>query len=320
MDLISVIVPMYNVEKYLKQCLDSILQQTYSNLEIILIDDGSTDGCYKIAEEYAKKDKRIKVLHQKNQGISIARNNGIEIASGKYIAFVDSDDYLEKDMYETLYNICKKYNADMAVVGINKVHDKEGRIEKLESDNYEKIMSKQDAYKIMINDDLGFRVETWNKLYKKELFNDIRYPQNKLYEDVGTTYLLVDKAKKIVYNSSAKYNYRIREKSITKNKSFTLKEMDRVEFAKKMTDFVKEKYPNVKNEMEIYMLINYIATLNKMILDKKNEKDFIDEVVKTFRKDIFIIIKSKLKIKKKIQFIALAVSPRVYGKILLKYK
>lgn len=119
--LISVIVPVYNVEKYLSKCIDSILAQTYKNLEIILVDDGSPDNCPKICDEYAKKDNRIKVIHKENGGLSAARNVALDIAKGEYIGFVDSDDFIAEDMYEVLYNLAEKYNAEISSVSFYKV-------------------------------------------------------------------------------------------------------------------------------------------------------------------------------------------------------
>ena len=121
-NLISIIVPIYNVEKYLKKCIDSIINQTYKNLEIILVDDGSPDNCGKICDEYAKKDNRIKVIHKENGGVSSARNVGVENATGEYIGFVDSDDYIEKDMYEVLINNLKKENADISIISNYEVY------------------------------------------------------------------------------------------------------------------------------------------------------------------------------------------------------
>ncbi len=320
MDLISVIVPVYNVQKYLKQCIDSIINQTYKNLEIILVDDGSTDNCAEICDDYAKKDDRIKVIHQKNQGLSMARNNGLEIAKGKYIGFIDSDDYIELDMYQMLYNLKKKNQADVSVIGINRIYEDTGKKEKIEKNNYTKEIEKEEAFSIMVDDERTFRVAAWNKLYLKEVIENVRYPKQKLYEDVGTTYKIIDKAQKIVFCTCPKYNYRIREKSITKNKKFTQKEMDRVEMAIEMTNFIKSKYPNLKKQMDIYLLRNYIATLNKMILDDKEDKDFINETEKVFRKNQLNIVTSNLKTKKKVQFLLLSISSKLYAKILKKCK
>ena len=172
----------------------------------------------------------------------------------------------------------------------------------------------------MIDDEKSFRVAAWNKLYLRETIGSIRYPKQKLYEDVGTTYKIIDKAQKIVFCTCPKYNYRIREKSITKNKKFTQKEMDRVEMAIEMTNFIKSKYPNLKKQMDIYLLRNYIATLNKMILDDKEDKDFINETEKIFRKNKLNIVTSNLKTKKKVQFLLLSISSKLYAKILKKCK
>lgn len=177
-ELISVIIPIYNVEKYLKKCIDSIINQTYKNLEIILVDDGSPDNCGKICDEYAKKDQRIRVIHKKNGGLSDARNAGIDIAKGKYIAFVDSDDYVEKEYIEIMYKELKKNNVKIVQCGINKISDNEEIIDnygylKDELINSQRIMEeKYTKYPIS-------NVVAWNKLYDIDLFKNIRYPVRK---------------------------------------------------------------------------------------------------------------------------------------------
>ena len=177
-DLISIVVPIYKVEKYINKCIESILNQTYKNLEIILVDDGSPDNCGKIADEYAKKDNRIKVIHKKNGGLSDARNAGIDIVKGKYIAFVDSDDYIEKEYIEIMYNAIRTNKVKIVQCGINKVND-DGKV--LDSYGYldnELINSKRIIEEKYTKYPIS-NVVAWNKLYSTDLFKDIRYPVRK---------------------------------------------------------------------------------------------------------------------------------------------
>lgn len=200
--LISIIVPIYKVELYLRRCLDSILAQTYQNLEIILVDDGSPDNCGIICDEYAAKDNRIKVIHKENGGLSDARNYGLDIARGQYIGFVDSDDWISPDMYAYLLQGLLKYDADIAVCEYYNVYNKK------------RIATRRDEDRVfeggkILEALLGLKIGNyaWNKLYKKELWCDIRYPYGQNYEDVRTTYKLFQKCRRVVGLKDAKYFY-----------------------------------------------------------------------------------------------------------------
>lgn len=218
--LISIIVPVYNVEKYLEECIDSILNQTYKNLEIILVDDGSTDKSGIICEDYAKIDSRIKVIHKKNGGLSDARNVGIDKALGEFIIFVDSDDYIDKDMCQILINYVCEYNVDIVSCNFKKVFDNN-----IEEDNITyfkekiKILTKEEVLKEYFLTLAPEIFATWNKLYKKSLFftdEKIRFPVNRLHEDIATTYRLYAESKKVILLNELLYNYRQRNNSIMK--------------------------------------------------------------------------------------------------------
>ncbi|MDV4769588.1 glycosyltransferase, partial [Enterococcus faecium] len=178
---ISIIVPVYKVEPYLRKCVDSILAQTFTDFEVILVDDGSPDNSGKICDEYASKDSRVRVIHKKNGGLSSARNAGIDVARGKYLGFVDSDDYIEKDMYELLYDNIVKEQADLSICGIYDIYA--GKKVKILPEEY-KVLDKVSAMKIVLEAQ-SFSVHAVNKLYKKELFNKIRYPENIITEDAA---------------------------------------------------------------------------------------------------------------------------------------
>lgn len=212
-DLISIIVPIYNVGRYLEQCLISILEQTYRNLEIILIDDGSTDTSGAICDSYQKNDDRIKVIHQKNGGLSRARNVGIKLAQGTYLAFVDSDDWIEKDYIEKMYEACKSKEADICVCNFEKVWHNKNKSIPIKAKVYdENVMS------IMFGQDCTAMTVAWNKLYKKELWKEIVFTPGKIHEDESTTYKVFYKAKRIVVINEILYHYRMLETSITRKK------------------------------------------------------------------------------------------------------
>ena len=178
--LISVIVPIYKVEKYLHKCIDSILAQTYTNLEIILVDDGSPDNCGKICDEYAAKDSRIKVIHQPNGGLSAARNAGLDIATGDYIGFVDSDDYIAPDMYEKLYNALVKNDADMAICDYQRFGNELPYDEMSLTTEVITGLQAMEKQNTVIN--CSF-VVAWSKLYKSFIFSNVRFPVGKINED-----------------------------------------------------------------------------------------------------------------------------------------
>jgi glycosyltransferase involved in cell wall biosynthesis len=213
--LVSIIVPIYKVEPYLRRCLDSIVNQTYTNLEIILVDDGSPDGCPQICDEYAAKDERIVVIHKKNGGLSDARNAGLDICKGEYISFVDSDDWVEEQYVEILFDLLTKENADIAICSYNSFTNEielpqfflNGDIKYVCWDSHETLT------RLCAEDTPGL-MAIWGKLFKRKLFDNIRFPKGKLYEDAYVNYKLYSLADKIFYINLILCHYRVRKDSI----------------------------------------------------------------------------------------------------------
>ena len=207
---ISVIVPVYKVEPYLRKCLDSIVGQTYENLEILLVDDGSPDNCGAICDEYAAKDPRITVIHQENAGLSAARNAALDIARGDYIGFVDSDDWIEPDMYEYLMTNALQDRADIAICG----HWVEypDRSVPMGWPRAE-LMDRSDGLCALLTDQV-LHNHVWDKLWKKELFDGVRFPVGRNYEDVAVAYRLFEAADRILCLPEQKHHYLIRSDSI----------------------------------------------------------------------------------------------------------
>ena len=295
-DLISVIVPVYNVEEYLKKCVDSIINQTYINLEIILVDDGSTDDSGKICDEYSKKDNRINVIHKENGGLSDARNAGIDIAKGKFLTFIDSDDFVENNYVELLYNTLVQYNADLSIASHKVIYDKtimdKSTNEEFCSD------SKLILEKILYDD--GVDLSAWGKLYKAKLFKKVRFPVGRLYEDAATTYKLIDLSNKIAVCSKLVYNYVIREKSITNN-TFSEKKMDLITSTKEMVDYIREKYPELEKACNRRLMYSYLSTLSQLAKTNDENKeieqkllDYIKENKKEVLKDNRITKRDRL--------------------------
>ena len=236
---ISVIVPIYKVEDYLHRCVDSIINQTYTNLEIILVDDGSPDNCPMICDEYAEKDSRIKIIHKENGGLSDARNAGLDISTGEYIMFIDSDDFVDKDMMKSMMQNMIDNEADMVVCNINYVYDDKEVVKYNQAD---RILDRYEAMEEYLKDGIVQAIAC-NKLYKKELIEEIRFELNKTNEDEFFTYKVVDKANKIYYNSKPYYNYLQRSSSIMGK--YSIKRLDGVEASYERLNFIHEKYPSL---------------------------------------------------------------------------
>lgn len=217
-ELVTVVVPIYNVENYLEQCVKSIMRQTYQTLQIILVDDGSTDGSGEICDRLAKEDSRIEVVHQVNGGLSAARNTGIDLAKGTYISFVDSDDFIEPVFIERLYTEMKLHQVKIAVGEYSRFNENDGMFYFRTSEPYVKeITYKEYIDEIFKTLTLSY-VTAWAKLFATELFNGefpIRFPEGKVAEDKYVTYLLAIKSQKAVYLHETLYCYRERQGSIT---------------------------------------------------------------------------------------------------------
>lgn len=227
--LISVIVPVYNIEKYLRRSINSIINQTYSNLEIILVDDGSTDESGKICDEYANIDSRIKVIHKKNGGQASAINLGLDIAKGDYIGFSDPDDYINKNFYKNLYILAEKYDTDITECSMIKVKEEEDiekvYIEEFEVDENEKVelFDGIGGLRKLFGEDFADYLETIvkvNKIYKKEIFDDIRFSEVRIYEEWGTMYKLYCNTKKNLKLNKVQYVY-VQRKTSTVNRPFS---------------------------------------------------------------------------------------------------
>lgn len=295
-NLISVIVPVYNVEEYLPRCIDSILAQTYSNLEIILVDDGTKDNSNVICDEYAAKDSRIRVIHKENGGLSSARNAGIDVAKGEYIAFVDSDDWIEPDAYETMLTLALEENVKLVCAGRYDVRSGSGeRTVGLCPPKQEVISGEELVRRIFLWDNIDSAA--WDKLYHRSLFREIRYPVGKIVEDVPVTYRIALDAGRIGMCSKPVYNYFHRPGSITTS-SVSAKTFHFSQHTEKIYPYIREHYPQLKNEAR-YLRVRSLV-YNRMTLDlagAQARKTFSEEYHqsgKALRKHAGFIVKSPL--------------------------
>lgn len=289
-ELISIIVPVYNVEEYLEKCVESIINQTYKNIEIILVDDGATDNSGKICDELGKRDNRIKVIHKVNGGLSDARNAGLKIAKGEYIGFVDSDDYIAEDMFETLYNLNKKYNSEISIVSFYEIY--KGKVIGVrDSKNLEELTKIEAIRELLI--DTNIQSYAWNKLFKKELFEGLEFPTNKNFEDIATTLLLFEKANKVVLLEDPKYYYVRRDNSIIGVRNYKT--------YKDYLDVIYDKYNYLDGkykELDLYNAYNYIINmiwvytiivafdLEEVYKDFEKQYDLFEKLVNKYGNDI----------------------------------
>ncbi len=256
--LISVIVPVYNVEKYLRDCLDSIVNQTYKNLEIILVNDGSKDSSGAICDEYKNKDKRIQVVHKENGGLSSARNVGLDIAKGEYISFLDSDDYIHKEFIKKLYSLCVENNLDIAQCEFYEFKDKVEEVNEVERVN---VFTPLEMINNIFLLDGYHNVVVWNKLYKKYLFESMRFPLGKIHEDEFTTYKVFYECKTSIATTNLKYHYYRKSNTSITGVKFNIKRLDALEAFEERKNFFRERG---KDEIYAKALVAYSAKLKEM--------------------------------------------------------
>lgn len=312
--MISVIVPVYNVEKYLERCVKSIVAQTYTDLEILLIDDGSTDKSGKMCDDFQQTDSRIKAFHKQNGGLSDTRNYGIEHSAGEFISFVDSDDYIDEKMLETLHRLITENDADLAVCSAMDVF--EGKEVTQVKEIKEFNLNKVESYKYMLRGD-GIP-SACNKLYKRQTVGDVRFPVGKLYEDGFFTPQILKKVEKTAVTSKPMYYYFRRADSIT-TKPFRKGDLDVIEAYDKCVKQVKELCPEALPYAEFRYRNAYFNVLDKMLMrDDCKEIPEYKQVVKYLKKHTAQIVKDpgfgKMR---KIAAVALKFSVPLYKKILL---
>lgn len=269
-DKISVIVPVYNVEKYIKQCLESILNQTYKNLEIIIVDDGTKDSSGKICDEISKSDSRIKIIHQKNQGLSGARNTGLKNTTGEYITFVDSDDYIGNKMFEKMLSTLKTNNANIVECGTIYC-DEEGKYIKENTKNKIEIYEKDIQIKELIFSG-NITTMSCGKLYKKDLFKNFEFPIGKYHEDTFTTYKLLHNSQKIIILNQGFYYYRQVYGSIM-NSNFNIKHLDSIEAVLERSKFIEKYYPQYKKYDYANICYSCCKVYERIILSNFNDEE-----------------------------------------------
>lgn len=268
-ELISVIVPVYNASCYLGRCLDSLLGQTYHDLEIIVVDDGSTDNSCKIAKEYAMRDNRVVVVHQSNQGVSAARNKGLEVALGNYVGFVDSDDVVDERMYETLYELLVDNECEVSGCQYCLFRD---NYQFMRRDSYVIYDRKESLERLVL--EAGITNFLWDKLFKKELFRNLTFKTGKIFEDMDVMYKLLDRVSRIVISEAVLYGYYQREDSYVHTYSYD-KLINYIEVYREREGFLQERYPELEGKLKSSLVLSIFVVFRIIVLSK--QKQWLDD-------------------------------------------
>lgn len=311
MDSISVIVPIYNVENYFPTCIESIINQTYRELEIILVDDGSTDRSGLICDDYAKEDERIYVIHQKNGGLSNARNRGLAEVSGEYICFVDADDYIAPNMIQVMYDRMINDDSDLVLCDFCYVDIQGEKI--ISNDNespiIDELLDYNEAIRKLGHDKKWYFSVAWNKLYRRFLFDDIRFPEGKFHEDEYVAHHILFECKKVSYVCEKLYYYVQRQDSLTKTESVEQK-MDGAVAMLDRAVFVLDHHYD-------FLLPVCLNDLLNIVYECCAHKDYprYKDILRSFQKKCGIIcwrvVKSKMSFKEKFRFVVFCINHRL---------
>lgn len=274
---ISIIIPVYNVEIYIRKCLESVVKQTYQNLQIIVVDDGSTDTSGEICNQYAGNDKRIKVIHQENAGLSEARNAGMRQATGDYIMFLDSDDWVAEDICTYLAKPLQRHQAEIAICGWYRVTKEKSKAEHAREDMN---LSRQQALEALCRDQ-KIKNFAWGKMYRREILDGITFPSGKKFEDIATTYQAVERAEHVMLLQKPKYYYMQRSNSISRCGNI-LNSIDRCTGHQQRYEDLVQRHPELEEEL----LVQYFYALRLLMLDitksKEHESKYQPEMTETF--------------------------------------
>lgn len=314
---ISIIVPIYNVEKYLEKCINLIINQTYKNLEIILVDDGSLDRSGEIAKFFQEKDERINYYRKENGGISSARNFGFGKSQGQYIIFIDPDDYIDKVMIEELYNQLKKEDADVSCCNVMNVYKNNQSPQCYNSELYYVFNREQFLRGYLIGEIVPGSI--CNKLLKRGVADKLRFPEGIIYEDAYYHYDLIEIATKFVINTKPRYFYFHRSNSIT-TRAYSSDDIRYIEIYSKFYKLIEKKYPKLKKEAFFRLSYSYFFILDKMLLDD-NFKEFKEykQVIKFLKgQGLKIAFNNLFRKGRRIASLFLMINVRLYRKILLK--
>jgi glycosyltransferase involved in cell wall biosynthesis len=283
--VISIIVPVHNVDSHLRKCLDSILAQTFTDFEVIVVNDGSSDGSGYICDAYAKQDERVKVMHKEYKGVSAARNTGVECAAGDFIGFVDSDDYIDRNMYQTLYQLCLDTQSDISICTLGREIDGV-LINKGTEKIYSKKLDHQEAMRELFKGML-YRFSLCNKLFKRTCFDGVQFPEGRIHEDLATTYKLFANANQAVFTNYIGYIYVKQQKSILTS-SYHEKRLDAFRGWDEILNFIHRAYPQLTNEVNacfVYFCTDHIYAILRQVSNKEERKQYLNTIQQTVKKN-----------------------------------
>lgn len=313
--LISIIIPVYNVEKYLPRCLDSVLSQSYRNIEVILVDDGSTDRSGSICDDYKLKDSRITVLHQENNGVSSARNLGLDAAHGEWIGFVDSDDYIASNMYEVLVNNALQFNVDISYCGMQQFQ-LDGNVENIYGTGEKRAVTKEEAIKGYFFDKSiqPFMYALWNKIFSAIILKKVRFDRNlAIGEDILFVFDCLQECNSLYFEDQCLYYY-MRRSNSAMTSSFSDKRMDYIVAVERIAGLCNTQYLFAQEESERWQYFHYLITCRQLICNPAYKKKYINKFIemKKFLKNKKSKYYSKLGIKRKIDFWLVCYFPFIY--------
>jgi glycosyltransferase involved in cell wall biosynthesis len=307
MTALSIIVPIYNKEAYIDLCIESILKQTFTDFELLLINDGSTDACAARCQYYAERDDRITVIYQDNQGVSAARNKGLQMAQGSYVGFVDCDDTLEADMYEVLLDTAKKYGSDITICGVRKIFQDKIELQygSLNITEY----NRHEAVAGLLQKE--FPRSVYDKIYKAEIAKSIKF-EGRIYEDTFYNFLALSKTKKVVFNDVVKYNYIVRDNSVSMEK-FSKKYLDSTDFSKRIVEQCRREMPDLVVKAQYFDLITNISLVNLLLVDQKDNYPVEYQSIVAYLKGYLQYVRENpVKRKHKYAIYILGISPLIY--------
>ena len=309
---VSVIIIAYKVERFLEQCLESVIRQTYQNLEIIIVLGSTDEACVRIADTYAAKDSRVILIKEAPKGVAIARNQGIEAATGEYIGFVDGDDWADPDMFEIMVGAALRHDADISVVG--KYNAYANRNEGV-TENVETVLTEKEAFDQILYQK-GFFLHLWDKLYRRRIFEQVRFPVGERVEDRKIGYHLLSMANRIVYNSASKYYFRVSEDSgsrVADNLVLSIKN------DYEMCDYIRVKYPELEQGVRYFLTYENMSVIQNNILfgtyDRKQDRQYASQVRK-YASSVLTNHHVGKSIKAKV--LLCIFSPKLFGKITVK--
>lgn len=275
--IISIIVPIYNVDKYLSRCIESILNQSFKEFELILVDDGSSDNSGEICDIYASKDDRVKVLHKENGGVSSARNVGVKASNGEYIGFVDPDDYIDKEIYYQLYKLCIDNDCDIAICRFNR--EINGKLQNIGSTEEIIELNNIEAMNELFKGNL-YRFSLCNKLFSKKCFNNVSFPEGRIHEDLSSTYKLFANSKKAIYIDYCGYVYVRRENSILTS-TYNEKRLQAFIGWAEIIDFMSKNYSDVIEQVIatfIYWCVDSISYILEQVDNYNDIKKYLNTI------------------------------------------